>query len=259
MLMVAFSSCDAILEQDKTDFGKGPVLTQFTKKSVSANFIKDGTTQTYNIPVSTVGGTNLPLDKAITVTISVDPSSTAVSGTQFTLETTTVTIPAGEMSANAQIKVITNNLDPLNAKKVVLKIDSSSQGVSESNKTSVVLQAVCSLNLAGFVGNYTATSGGVASAAVVSLGAEANTLAITNGSKKFLIKLSPDILKPTFGFVPKGAVESINATYGDVWATTIEEGSSTYNSCTFALNLKYKRCVSAGCFAGETIITMVKS
>lgn len=258
LIMVAFSSCDAILDQEEIDFGKGPILAQFVQKSVVANFIKDGAIQTYDIPLTIIGGKNEPINEPITVTISVDPSSTAVSGSQYTLESTTYTIPAGEMSVNAKIKVPTANLDPFNAKTLVLKIDSSSKGVSESNKTKVVLQAVCSLNLNNFVGTYNTKTDGVAATSVVTLGTNPNTLLITTGPEKILIQLSTVVTKPTITFVDKGAVLGINSTYGDIWATTITPQSSTYNSCDYSLNLKYKRCVGAGCFAGEIVKTMVK-
>ena len=31
LIALAFSSCDAIIDQEEIDFGKGPVLTTFTK------------------------------------------------------------------------------------------------------------------------------------------------------------------------------------------------------------------------------------
>lgn len=205
-----------------------------------------------------IGGRNEPINEPITITISVDPSSTAVSGSEFTLETTTYTIPAGEMSVNAQIKVDTNNLDPFNAKTLVLRIDSTNKGISEKNKTNIVLQAVCALNMNSFIGNYTSTTDGISSNSVVVLGSKPNSLLITTGTEKILIVLNTEVTKSTITYVDKGAVLSINATYGDVWATTITPELSTYNSCDYSLNLEFKRCVSAGCFAESTVKKLVK-
>lgn len=258
LITVIYSSCDAVLDQDKTDFGKGPILTQFQKATIVANFVKDGTVQTYDIPLTIIGGRNEPINEPITITISVDPSSTASLGSEFTLETTTYTIPAGKMAVNAQIKVSTNKLDPFDAKSLILKIDSSNKGISEKNKTKIVLQAVCPLNLDNFVGNYTSTKDGISSNSVVVLGSAPNSLLITTGSEKILIQLNPEVTKPTITYVDKGAVLSVHTTYGDVWATTINPELSTYNSCDYSLNLEFKRCVSVGCFAGSIVKKLVK-
>lgn len=258
LIAVAFSSCDDILDQEETDFGKGPMLAQFEQQSVVANFIQNGEVQTYNIPIQIIGGRNQPINEPITVTISADPSSTAVSGKEYTLETTTYTIPAGQLSVNAQIKVPSDNLEPFDAKKLVLKIDSSSKGVSESNTTEIVLQAVCELDLSGFVGDYTSTTAGVSKTSVVSLGSETNSLLITTGAEQILIQLSTDVTKPTITYVEEGAVYSVHASYGDVWATTVSASLSTYNSCDYSMNLEFKRCVSIGCFAGTIKKTLVK-
>ncbi|NRT15045.1 hypothetical protein HNP99_001392 [Flavobacterium sp. 28A] len=259
LVMVGFSSCDAVLDQEKTDFGTGPVLAQFTNSSISANFIKDGTEQTYNIPLTIVGGRNLALNEPIQVTVSADASSTAVSGTEYTLETTTFTIPAGEMTVNVPIKVATSSLDPFDAKTLVLKIDSSSKGVSENNKTSVVLQAVCELDLNNFVGTYTTNDSGVSKQSTVTLGALPNSLLIKTGSEKIYIELNTDVTNPTITYVEEGAVLSVSSTYGDIWATTVTAEQSTYGSCDYSLNLEYKRCVSIGCFSGTKTKTMVKN
>ncbi|TXE06902.1 hypothetical protein ES711_13225 [Gelidibacter salicanalis] len=257
-------SCDTLLDQNETDFGKGPILAQFESSSTTANFITDGTVATYNVPIAIVGGNNLPLSQPVDITISVDPSSTAQAGVEFALEKTTYTIMPGDMSVNAEIKVDTKNLDPFDAKTLVLRIDSSSQGVSESNKTNIVLQAVCELDMSSFVGDYTSTTTRVAGerTSKVELGPYPNSLLITNaeayGTDEILAVLSGDVTKPTITFIEKEAILYVHATYGDLWATTISPGLSTYNSCDYSMNLEFKRCVSIGCFGGSRKITLVK-
>lgn len=260
-------SCDAILDQDETDFGKGPILAQFEKSKITANFITDGSVATYNIPIMIIGGDNQPIDTPVDVTISVDPSSTATEGVQYNLEKTNYTIKPGDLSVDAQITVDTDNLEPFDAKTLVLKIDSSSKGISESNKTSIILQAVCELDLSGFVGDYTATTSrtGATGTATVVLGSEPNSLLITNadnrGSDQILVILSEDVTKPTITFVEDGDKASVyfHEGYGlDVFAATISPESSTYNSCDFGIQLEFKSCMSIGCFAGTTEINLVK-
>jgi hypothetical protein len=271
LIAIVFSSCDAILDQDKTDFGKGPVLAQFVKSSITANFIKDGAVATYDVPLTIIGGRNEPLSVPVDITISADPSSTATSGVEYTLETTKFTIPAGEMTVNAKVKVNTANLDAFNPKTLVLKIDSSSESVSESNKTSIVLQAVCALNLNNFVGNYTSTTSRLSGSrtATVALGPVPNSLIITNaegyGNDTIIIVLSTDVTKPTITYGTGGedyqsnGIIYFNTTYGEnVFASTLTPEKSTYNSCDYSMNLEFKRCMSIGCFGGSRIVTLRK-
>lgn len=258
------SSCDAILDQDETDFGQGPILAQFAKPSETANFITDGSVATYNVPIAIVGGDNQPINSPVEITISVDPSSTATAGVEFSLEKTSYTVMPGDLSVDAEIKVNTDNLDPFDAKTLVLKIDSSSQGVSESNKTNIVLQAVCELDMSGFVGNYTSTTSRVAGerTSTVELGPYPNSLLITNaeayGGDEILAVLSGDVTNPTITYIEEEAVLTVHPVYGDIWATTISPGLSTYNSCDYSMKLEFKRCVSIGCFGGSRKITLIK-
>lgn len=260
-------SCDAILDQDETDFGQGPILAEFAKKNVTANFITDGTVATYNVPINIVGGKNEPIDTPVNVTISVDPSSTATSGVQYTLDKTDYTIQPGDMSVNAQISVDTDNLEPFDPKTLVLKIDSSTQGISESDKTSIVLQAVCELDMSNFVGEYSATSSrtGETGTATVELGSEPNSLLITNadgrGTDQILAVLSGDVTKPTITFVEGGDEASLYFSTGyelNVFTGNLTPEDSTYNSCDYSMNLEFKSCMSIGCFAGTTEIALVK-
>ena len=123
VLLASFTVSSCLLDDEKTDFGKGPILAQFEKPSVTANFIKDGSVTPYNVAITIIGGKNKPLNEPVDITISADPSSTATSGVEYSLAATTFTIPAGEMSVDAVINVNTANLDPFDAKTLVLKID----------------------------------------------------------------------------------------------------------------------------------------
>lgn len=267
LVAVAFSSCDAVLDQNKTDFGKGPVLAQFEKPSVTANFVKDGSIVSYNVPIEIIGGRNEPLNVPVEITISADASSTATSGVEYSLDNTTFTIPAGALSVNAVIKVNSPNLDPFDAKTLVLKIISSSQGVSETNTTSITLQAVCSLDLNNFIGTYTAINAASPNAltSTVSLGPVANSLLIRNtagrGTDEIVALFSTDVTNPTITFISEEYDKFLynHASYGHVWGTTIDPELSTYNSCDFSMKLEYKNCVNVGCFAGSSKISMTKN
>ena len=129
LIAIAFSSCDAILDQDKTDFGKGPVLTTFTETETEVNIIKDvaNTPKMYEFDISYSGGRNVPLDKDVTVTIATSATSEAKEGKEFELPVKTFTIPAGKNSSTASLKILTGGLVPFDFKDIVLEIVSSSE------------------------------------------------------------------------------------------------------------------------------------
>ncbi len=151
LLVITFSSCDAILDQDKTDFGKGPVLTTFTDSETEVNIIKDvaNTPKTFEFDISYSGGRNVPLDKDVTVTIATSPTSEAKEGKEFELPIKTFTIPAGETSATASVKILTGGLVPFDFKDIVLEIVDSSESIAEKNTITITVKALGALSLAG--------------------------------------------------------------------------------------------------------------
>ncbi|GGW27338.1 hypothetical protein GCM10007383_10880 [Arenibacter certesii] len=145
------ASCDTLLEQDETDFGQGPILVQFEKTKTELNIIKDpeNTPIDYEVPITFFGGKNVPLDRDVDVTIATSPDSEANEGEEFELNLTTYTIPAGETSVIASIKILTEKLVPFEFKNIVLEITNSSESVSDVNSTAITLKALDSNTLAG--------------------------------------------------------------------------------------------------------------
>jgi hypothetical protein len=160
--------------------------------------------------------------------------------------------------------VISENLDPFDPKDVVLAITSSSEGVSETNTTTVKLQAACQLDLSSFVGTYTAEkSTGSVYNVEVTLGPVANTLNIENLDERggnTVIELNTDVTNPTIIYRSEefNAYTYIHAAYGEVWATTLTPEASSYNSCDNSMSLEFRRCVSIGCFGGTRQIELTK-
>ncbi len=155
---IMMSSCDPLLDDYVTDFGKGPIIAQFSNKTVTSNFLQDenNVIYDYTIPIEYQGADGYPLSEPVTISIGVASSSTATEGVEFSLGETEFTIPAGEKFATATIQVISENLDSDNPKTVVLEILTSSQTVSDKNQTAVTLQAICPSSLDG---NYTYSNG----------------------------------------------------------------------------------------------------
>lgn len=151
LIAIAFSSCDAILDQDKTDFGKGPVLTTFTDSETEVNIIKDvaNTPRNYEFEISYSGGRNVALDKDVTVTIATSATSEAKEGKEFELPVKTFTIPAGETSATASVKILTAGLVPFDFKDIILEIVDSSESIAEKNTITITVKALGAKSLAG--------------------------------------------------------------------------------------------------------------
>ncbi len=156
LFAVTMVSC---LDDTEIDYGKGPIVVRFMKSELSQNFLKDGTGAVYDceIPIEYKGGNGRPLNKPVSVTLALNADkSTAVEGKEFEMTATEFTIPEGETSVNAVIKVKAEQLDAEDPKTVVLDIVSSSETVSDKNSVTVVLQAICPSALAG---NYVYTTG----------------------------------------------------------------------------------------------------
>lgn len=148
---VGFISCDPLIDDFQTDFGKGPVLAQFEKTKDELNIIKDanGTPIDYEISVTYFGGKGIALDKDVNITIATSSQSEAKEGVEFELTTNKLTIPAGQTTAKLPIKVLTANLVPFDFKDIVLEITESSESISEKNTIALTLKALGANTLAG--------------------------------------------------------------------------------------------------------------
>ncbi len=150
LALVSLNSC--LLDDHETDYGKGPIVTQFPSANLSENFLQDGSNAVYDyeIPVEYFGADGTPLNEDVQVEVAVSSDSEAQEGVEFSLANTSVTIPAGENTGFVTVQVISEALDAFNPKDMVLEIVSSSQQVSSNkNKVAVTLQAICPSSLEG--------------------------------------------------------------------------------------------------------------
>ncbi len=157
--VITLTSCDALLDETEIDFGNGPILAQFENTSAELNLIKDPAIPTidFEIPITYFGGKNVVLDRDVTVTIATSPTSAAVEGVEFELLSSTFTIPAGETTALASVRILTAGLVPFDFKDIVLEITDSSESVSDVNTFALTLKALPATTLAG---TYEASFGG---------------------------------------------------------------------------------------------------
>ena len=156
LVLVLFTSSlllqSCLLDDDAVDYGDGRIVVQFSNLSITENFLQtdENIVYTYEIPVSIFGGRGVAIDSDVDFTVSADPASTATEGQEFRFSNgTEFTIPAGETSTSVTIEVLSENLDSSDPAELILQIDSSSEVVSDNNKTSLILQAVCPSDLGG--------------------------------------------------------------------------------------------------------------
>lgn len=158
-LVGLFTLGSCVLDDEVVDFGQGPIVVQFPNKTGFENFLQDGSGAVYDykIPVQYFGGSNQPLDKDVTVTVSVSPDSEAKEGVEFSIPNKQLIIPAGTNVDTLVVKVNSAVLDASNPKKMILMLNDSSEKVSNNqNVTAITLQAVCPSELSG---NYVYTTG----------------------------------------------------------------------------------------------------
>lgn len=268
LLAFGASSCDALLDDEITDYGATPVLVQFEDPAFTAFFLQTDAkpVYTYEVPVTLIGGRNQPINQSVEVTVAVAEESTAEEGVEFNLVDNTATIAAGEMTGTVTIEVISDNLDPFDPKTLVLEIvEISDLTISEVDDTAIILQAACELDLSSFYGTYDAVQNGDTEYTVtISEGPEENTLRVkglyNRPNGETVIELSTDPTDPDVIYRSQEFEAALynHSTYGAVWATTLNQDASAYNSCDNSMFLRFRRCVSIGCFGGSTGVALTK-
>jgi len=117
---------------------------------VTQNFVRANNTQTdqANLQVNLVGAAQ---STPVTVTVEVDPTSTAVQGVHYTLASNTVTIPAGQVIGQLPVTVLTGNIEPTETPNLVLKITSANGAKVSVNYSSLTfrIRVICPSNLVG--------------------------------------------------------------------------------------------------------------
>ena len=154
--MTSVVSCvveDEVASEQLTDT---PYAVGFKRASKSVNVLLTGEVQTINEPIEILGGSDFTDNNPeIEVNLAVDPSSTAVEGTHFTMATKKVVIPAGARFVTIPIKILSENIQVNNNKRIVLNVTSANGSVipTANKKLTVTLVGVCVSDLAGEYSN----------------------------------------------------------------------------------------------------------
>lgn len=168
LLAISVSSCDKVLDDDLTDFGTGTNFVGFTGSSYNLAVVADGSAVSTGIPV-VIDGPSVPkINSDITVTFSVDPSSTAVEGVNYTLNSNTFTLSPDDgdsFAGSLPITIITEGITPPLAKAPTLNltITDISNGENlvindKSQSVAVSINYSCAFDISNYEGTYIATT-----------------------------------------------------------------------------------------------------
>ena len=137
-----------------------PNIAGFVASSTSFGGISNGNEYEFSVDMQVKGPTYMDLSGDVTVTIGVDPSSTAIEGTHFRLDQTSVTLPkSNNFIGTVPVTMLTDGiLAPLASNPVlnlkVMAADGSGNVVNNGKLLSINLNYLCFSNLSG---TYNAT------------------------------------------------------------------------------------------------------
>ncbi len=150
--VVALLSC---VKDDAEDFGSGPYVIGF--KNLQGSYIytdNDVNPVQISEPINLIGGSNgTTALENIVIPFTVDPSSTAIAGTDYTINVTgtTVTIPAGTDFVQIPITVNPVVLPGNTPKTIIINLGqpNANSVVSEAKKTITITIAKCESDISG--------------------------------------------------------------------------------------------------------------
>ncbi len=142
ILPFIFTSC----EEDDVNVYNGPDVAYFIDATSSTFFVTAAETPTE----IRIGATATSASDK-TYTIQVDPSSTATAGVEYTLPSTTVTIPAGEYFGSFMVNGIFDGATEAGTKLVLKLVDGSGNVMQNEGSTTYELDIfkLCESDLAG--------------------------------------------------------------------------------------------------------------
>ena len=143
---------------DTDEFVNSPNLIAFSKSSLNATIIADGGTIDNTLNLLIKGPTSMNISEDITASLEIDPSSTAVEGTHFTLASNTVTFsPSNDLKTSVDFTVLSDGIASPSEVTLVLNIvnPSSSSVVPSGRSGQIVIKIgyLCPSDLAGEYSN----------------------------------------------------------------------------------------------------------
>lgn len=165
-----FNSCLIDDESTLELNGQGPNLGGFEQANTTISAIADGAEYKFDLKVKVFGPTSMNLTNDVTLKIAADPSSTAVQGKHYRIDSPTITLsPSKNMLGLFKITMLTQGIKtPLAASpKLVLRVTevTGDPNVLNSGKPiNITMNYACPSFLEGtydVTTEYTATTGAV--------------------------------------------------------------------------------------------------
>jgi hypothetical protein len=153
-MLVATLTTTACFDDQGSDTLFGGNQVEFNAANLpnglTQSFVRLNAAQTNNVDIQVNRVSTSGLG-AITVTVEADPTSTAVEGVHYSLASKSITIPAGEFTANLPVTVLTGNIDPSERPDLILKITSATGAEVSANYGSLKLaiRVICPSDLQG--------------------------------------------------------------------------------------------------------------
>jgi hypothetical protein len=242
-----------------------PEVVSFNDKKTADYYITSAANTVYRVPVGVSTISNQ--DRVISFTVT-SPTN-AASGTQYTLASQTVTIPAGQAIGYIDVKGIFSNYPVGRVDTLIFKLDpKSSIAVADYNQEfRLSLQKYCDVDIQSFVGTYAKSFDGTYGPYTINVKQAVSTSATTGylmienlwdtNNTTDLIKVELDWTDPS-NFkttIPTGQYLYNDATYGAARVRPVGVGS--FSSCANTFKLSYQVYVAAGSFAA-TVTNMAR-
>jgi hypothetical protein len=244
-----------------------PTQSHFTNQSGGNFYIQNVSNPTFKIPI----GITAPVASDTRVTVSISSPTGAAAGVQYTLPSTTITIPAGKTLDSLAVQGIFAGFPGSRVDTLVVKITGGDVEAAAYNDTyKLVLQKYCPVTLSSFAGTWSNMNDNdgtpVYSATVAPITAANQTSATTGyimitglwgvaGSGPIRVDLDwtdPANFKTN---IPTGQNLYVDPAFGQ--AKVRPTGNGTFSSCNGTLTLKYQVYVAAGSFTA-TSTTMAR-
>ncbi|MEA3503660.1 MAG: hypothetical protein U9R32_00470 [Bacteroidota bacterium] len=242
-----FNAC----EEDSSDFEyNGEALVSFAVETQGIYYVTDaeGNADTIKAYI------NKPASKDLTFSVIVDESSTAVEGTDFNLESNTITIKKGEVEGIIVVKGIYSALPDCATKVVNLKL--TSDAAEYDNIYSLSLNKFFPFVITDFEGSFTVnddTDDPYNVSVTIGEGNNLTANGIWGMDADITLEMDPD----NFSVNIAEQLLFEHSTYGNVYIKSNSAGS--FKSCDNSLDLNFKVYADAGTFQNVTSSVWTKN
>lgn len=250
----AFSCSDAEPEVYKASDGS---LAYFTSGTSGSFFIQEVPNPEFLIEV----GITTASSSDRSFSISIDPEETTATVSQYTIEQSSLFIPAN--SNVGYIKVIGNYENALTSgSKLVINLESVENGLLANFDTTYTLNIYqfCPFQVSDFLGSWNADEVGYAvynSNFTAGANADLNEIVMSNiwdvnpasQTKVYFNDSNPSNFKLDFPVYTDNPLY-VDSTYGQAW---IDRGTGNFSSCAETVYMRFQVRVNAGFFAATEI------